>query len=56
MTQIVDPIDGTRSFITGHPLFGFFAQSFTAVEPSLRWCRSPDRERCFQPRQAGRVP
>ena len=32
---IVDPIDGTRSFITGHPLFGFLLAKLTAGQPDL---------------------
>ncbi|MCV2867702.1 inositol monophosphatase [Defluviimonas sp. WL0002] len=32
---IVDPIDGTRSFITGHPLFGFLLAKLHRGKPQL---------------------
>ena len=32
---IVDPIDGTRSFITGHPLFGFLLAKLTGGQSDL---------------------
>lgn len=32
---IIDPIDGTRSFLSGHPLFGFLLGHLTAGVPDL---------------------
>lgn len=32
---IIDPIDGTRSFISGHPLFGFLLAKLTGGKPEL---------------------
>ncbi len=32
---VVDPIDGTRSFISGNPLFGFLLAHMTQGEPTL---------------------
>ncbi len=32
---IIDPIDGTRSFIGGHPLFGFLLAHMASGDPSL---------------------
>ncbi|MBS0571770.1 MAG: inositol monophosphatase [Proteobacteria bacterium] len=32
---VIDPIDGTRSFISGHPLFGFLLSHLVDGEPRL---------------------
>ena len=38
---IIDPIDGTKSFITGHPLFGTL---IAFAENGLRYDRSPGHD------------
>ena len=38
---IVDPIDGTRSFMTGHPLFGFLLAKLTNGEADLAIVSAP---------------
>ena len=38
---IIDPIDGTRSFITGHPLFGMLLGRVDAPGPQIGLVRMP---------------
>ncbi len=44
---IIDPIDGTRSFITGHPLFGMLVGRIVAGIPQLGIVRMPALDETF---------
>lgn len=44
---IIDPIDGTRSFITGHPLFGMLIGFLDAGVPHLGLVRMPALDETF---------
>lgn len=46
-TWIVDPIDGTRSFITGYPLFGMLMGYLDAGTPKLGLVRMPALNETF---------
>lgn len=44
---IVDPIDGTRSFLSGHPLFGFLLGLLVKGEPVLGLIGMPALDECL---------
>lgn len=46
-TWIIDPIDGTRSFITGHPLFGMLLGRLVAGMPQIGVVRMPALNETF---------
>ena len=46
-TWIIDPIDGTRSFITGHPLFGMLIGFLDGGVPQLGLVRMPALDETF---------
>lgn len=46
-TWIVDPIDGTRSFITGYPLFGMLMGYLEGGDPKLGLVRMPALDETF---------
>ena len=46
-TWIVDPIDGTRSFITGYPLFGMLMGYLDGGDPKLGLVRMPALNETF---------
>jgi histidinol phosphatase-like enzyme (inositol monophosphatase family) len=44
---VIDPIDGTRSFITGHPLFGFLLAHLVDGAPKLAALGMPALDEIF---------
>lgn len=44
---IIDPIDGTRSFLSGHPLFGFLLGLLVKGEPALGVIGMPALDECL---------
>ncbi|MBN2906716.1 MAG: inositol monophosphatase [Rhodobacteraceae bacterium] len=52
-TWIIDPIDGTRSFITGHPLFGMLIGFLDQGVPELGLVRMPALGETFIGRRGG---
>lgn len=44
---IIDPIDGTRSFISGHPLFGMLLGFLEAGQPQIGIVRMPALDETF---------
>lgn len=44
---VIDPIDGTRSFITGHPLFGFLLAHLADGAPELAALGMPALDELF---------
>ncbi|MEX3010495.1 inositol monophosphatase family protein [Hoeflea sp. TYP-13] len=44
---VIDPIDGTRSFISGHPLFGFLLAHMTNGHPTLGIISMPALDEVF---------
>ena len=44
---VIDPIDGTRSFITGHPLFGFLLAHLADGSPKLAALGMPALDELF---------